>query len=517
MPPDVGAALAEHVRARPERVYVESVEQAAGLTFGELEAAANRLAHFLRDRNVKPGDRVSVLADNSLELVVLFFGLQRCGAAVNPINVEVSANNVGQILHDVAPRLVLWSRAIPVALQAVIADADLPALAFGEQNVTPGPELLAMLAPFPSTPLDAPAPDTAAIAIINYTSGSTARPKGVCVSHEAYSHTCHAMAERLVLDPADRLLECRALSWASPQTLTLGPTLHAGATLVLARKFSRSHFFEWIRRYEITIAAGVPAVINMLCERPEPVTAADVPSLRFVTSSSAPLAPERQLEFERRYRIPIVQGAGMTEVTGFMAMNPPAVPRLGSIGPTMPYVRARFVDEAGAVCEPGREGELVVGGPCMASAYLTERGTLVPIPRDGFPTGDLGYMDRDGYIYITGRKKDLIIRGGVNIAPMEITSALVAHPSVAEAATIGVPDAVYGEAIVSFVVARPGERVSAVELLAHCRARLSAFKVPREILLLDAIPTNDRGKLARDALVAIWRRSAAAVPGGERP
>jgi acyl-CoA synthetase (AMP-forming)/AMP-acid ligase II len=153
----------------------------------------------------------------------------------------------------------------------------------------------------------------------------------------------------------------------------------------------------------------------------------------------------------------------------------------------------------------------------MASAYLTERGTLVPIPRDGFRTGDLGSVDRDGYIYITGRKKDLIIRGGVNIAPMEITSALVAHPSVAEAATIGVPDAVYGEAIVSFVVARPGERVSAVELLAHCRARLSAFKVPREILLLDAIPTNDRGKLARDALVAIWRRSAAAVPGGERP
>jgi acyl-CoA synthetase (AMP-forming)/AMP-acid ligase II len=145
----------------------------------------------------------------------------------------------------------------------------------------------------------------------------------------------------------------------------------------------------------------------------------------------------------------------------------------------------------------------------MASAYLGEDGRLVPIPQDGFRTGDLGHADADGYLYLTGRKKDLIIRGGVNIAPMEITAALLAHPAVAEAATIGVPDPLYGEAIASFVVPRAGAPVTPADLLVHCRGRLSDFKLPRHILLVEALPRNDRGKVAREALQACWRARAA--------
>lgn len=516
MEQDVGALLAGHARARPDRVYVEGVEQAAGLTFGELDAAANRLVRFLHDRGVRPGDRVSVLADNSLELVLLFVGLQRAGVVVNPINVEVSARNVGEILQDVAPRLVVWSRSVPSEVAEAVGAAGRDAVAFGERG-SAADDLLATLGRFPATAPERPPADPDAIAIIDHTSGTVARPKGVCISHRAYFATCRAMVERLGLGPEDRMLECRALSWASPQTLTLGPALHAGATLVVARKFSRSHFFEWIQRYRITVAAAVPAVITMLCERPVPVTADDLPALRFVTSSSAPLAPERQLEFERRYRIPIVQGAGMTEIAGFMAMNPPGAARLGSIGPPMPYLKARFVDETGTGCGPGEEGELIAGSAAMATAYLVEHGALVPIPRDTLHTGDLGHVDRDGYLYITGRKKDLIIRGGVNIAPLEVTSALLVHPAVAEAATIGVPDPVYGEAIVSFVAPRAGERPSPAELLAHCRTRLSAFKLPREIVVVDALPRNAHGKVPREALEALWRaggRSGEAAAAG---
>jgi acyl-coenzyme A synthetase/AMP-(fatty) acid ligase len=365
-------------------------------------------------------------------------------------------------------------------------------------------ELLGVLAGFPASPGGRRVGSPRDTAIIDYTSGTTARPKGVCISHEAYFYMARSPAERLGLGPGDRLLEYRALSWASAQVVSLGPTLQTGTTLVLARKLSRSRFFDWIREQRVTIAAGVPPVINMLLDRPVPVTADDVPTLKFITSSAAPLPADRQLAFERRYRIPVIQMCGMTEA-GLMGGNPPAAPRPGSIGLPMPHLRARFVDDGGAECAPGQAGELVVGGRQMASAYLAEGGTLIPLPEDGFRTGDLGYRDADGYLYLTGRKKDLIIRGGVNIAPMEITSVLLEHPAVSEAATIGVPDAVYGEGIVSFVVCRASRAASAEELLGHCRTRLSAVQLPQQILLLETIPMTDRGKVSRESLEAIWR------------
>jgi acyl-coenzyme A synthetase/AMP-(fatty) acid ligase len=246
----------------------------------------------------------------------------------------------------------------------------------------------------------------------------------------------------------------------------------------------------------------------MLLDRPLDVRHQQVPTLKFITSSSAPLSVERQREFERRYGIPIVQMCGMTEA-GVMGGNPPAAPRTGSIGPPLKHIEARFVDDAGRECAPGQQGELWVRGPQLASAYLTGRGTLETIPRDGFRTGDIGYRDADGYLYLTGRKKDLIIRGGVNIAPLEITAALLAHEAVADATTIGVPDPIYGEAVVSFVTLRPGLAPGEPELRQHCRTRLSDFKLPTRIIVVDAIPKTDRGKIARDRLLGLARLDSA--------
>lgn len=505
---DVDALLAENARRLGERVYIESIEQRMRMTFAELDAACNRVAHFLADRGIRANERISLLSGNCLELVILLFSVQRYGATVNPINVEVNAKNVGQILHDVEPRLVLWSRRVPEELQALVRAGGYDAIPFGDlaAGAAPPDDLFRILAGFSTSPCDRQVGGPRDIGLIDYTSGTTAKPKGVCVSHEAYFYMCRATVERLGLTEAERMLEYRAMSWESPQVLSLGPTLQTGAGLVIAPEFSHRKFFEWIREYRITMAAGVPTVISMLLDRPVPVTAEDVPTLKFITSSAAPLPVEKQIEFERRYRIPIVQMCGMTEA-GFMGGNPPAARRLGSIGLPMPYLRARFVDDTGADCSPAEEGELVVSGPQMASACLTDRGMLVPIPQDGFRTGDLGYLDADGYLYITGRKKDLIIRGGVNIAPMEITSVLLAHPAVVEAVTIGVPDEIYGEGIVSFVALRPGQTASSDEIMTYCRTRLSEFKLPQCIFLLDAIPKNDRGKIARELLEAFWRET----------
>ena len=498
VPPDVDALLTEQARRLGERVYLECVDPPGRLTFAQLDAGCHRVAHFLASRGVRANERVTLLGDNSPAFVMLFFGILRYGATLNPLNAEVLGPDLPRILYDVAPRLILWDRALGDGARAAVAASGAETIAFDE--------LLPRLSDQPASPCSQRVGGPRDLAVLDYTSGTTAAAKGVALTYEAFAYGCSAPAQRFDLRESDRVLEYRSLAWTSPQLLSLGGTLHMGTGLVLARKFSHHHFFDWIREQRVSIVIGVPTIINMLLDRPVALTAADFPGLRFMTSSSAPLAVDRQLEFEDRYKIPIVQGCGMTEA-GWMAGNPPDARRVGSIGPPMEHVIASIVSETGAPCGPGEEGELVVSGRQMASAYLTARDRLEPIPQDGFVTGDLARIDA-GYLYITGRKKDLIIRGGVNVAPAEITTALLAHAAVADAATIGVPDAVYGEAIVSFVAARPGQRVTPAQMREHCRARLAAFKVPAHVIVVDVIPKTERGKVARRALEQLWSERA---------
>jgi len=310
--------------------------------------------------------------------------------------------------------------------------------------------------------------------------------------------------DRLEITDADTILDYRHFSWSSPQILSIGPTMLTGATLILARKFSPARFFDWIRDHGVTIAVGIPTVINMLLARPVAVTAADLPRLRFMTSSTAPLSLEKHQEFEKTYGIPIVQLAGGTE-TGFMCGNHPRDRRHGSIGRPTLNMRVRILDDSGRELPPGEEGEMVVSGRQLASAYWHGPEKLVPIPQDGFRNGDLAQRDADGYVYITGRKKDIIIKGGINIASLEISNCLLQHPDVAEAATLGVPDNIYGEVPVGFVVPRPGRQPAEPSLLEHCRKKLAAFKVPAAVVVVDAIPKNVNGKIDRTALGALWK------------
>jgi acyl-coenzyme A synthetase/AMP-(fatty) acid ligase len=233
-----------------------------------------------------------------------------------------------------------------------------------------------------------------------------------------------------------------------------------------------------------------------------PVTKADLPRLRFLTSSTAPLSVDKHVEFERTYGIPIGQLAGGTE-TGFMCGNHPGKRKLGSIGRPTVNMCVRLLDDAGREVGVGEEGEMVLSGRQLASAYWQGPGRLVPIPQDGFRNGDLARRDEDGYVYITGRKKDIIIKGGVNIASLEITNCLLEHPDVAEAATLGVRDDIYGEVPVGVVALRPGRRVAEAQLLEHCRAKVVAFKVPQAVVVVEAIPKNANGKVDHQALAAL--------------
>jgi acyl-coenzyme A synthetase/AMP-(fatty) acid ligase len=502
---DVATLLEEHARRRPEKIFIASPDQGSRITFGEFEGLTRRFVAFLARRGIRRGDRISLLADNGIEALVVFWGALRAGVVINPINVEIREKHVSQILHDVAPALVLWSRDLAGDGRGPGAGGA-PWVAVGRWTA-PGPEPDELFATLHHT---APAADTGRPArtdwaCLDYTSGTTDAPKGAICTHEAYYAMSESAVDRLGLSEADTILDYRHFSWSSPQILSIGPALQTGATLVLARRFSQARFFDWVREHGVTVAVGIPTVINMLLARPVAVTRGDLPSLRFMTSSTAPLSVDRHLAFERTYGIPIVQLAGGTE-TGFMCGNDPADRRVGSIGRPTLNMRVRILDDAGRELPPGQEGEMVVSGRQMASAYWQGPDRLVPIPQDGFRNGDLARRDEDGYVYITGRKKDIVIKGGVNIASLEITSCLLEHPEVADAATIGVKDSIYGEVPVGFVAPRPGRDVQPDALLEHCRARLVAFKVPAAVLVVAAVPRNANGKIDRDTLAALWDR-----------
>jgi len=424
---------------------------------------------------------------------------------VNPINLEIREKHVSQILREVEPRAIFWSRELTIDPR-LLGGNDAPSFAFGAWNapVPPEDDLFGRLRSASSEPV-VTQPERGDWSLINYTSGTTDAPKGAIWTHEAYYAMCESPVDRLEIGEADTILDYRHFSWSSPQILSIGPAMLTGATLVLARKFSQARFFDWLRDYRVSVAVGIPTVINMLLARPVAMSRAELPALRFMTSSTAPLSVDKQLEFEKTYGVPIVQLAGGTE-TGFMCGNHPAHRRLGSIGRPTLNMRVRILDDAGNELPPDREGEMVVSGRQLASAYWQGPDKLVPIPQDGFRNGDLARRDADGYVYITGRKKDIIIKGGVNIASLEITNCLLEHPDVADAATLGARDDIYGEVPVGFVAPRSGRAPREATLLEHCEKRLAAFKVPAAVVIVDAVPKNANGKIDRDALAAIWQR-----------
>jgi acyl-coenzyme A synthetase/AMP-(fatty) acid ligase len=345
-------------------------------------------------------------------------------------------------------------------------------------------------------------------AVILFTSGTSARPKGVVLTYREHLANIDPAAEGFGITADDRLYDFRSFNWASAQLLGALVPVSCGATLVMATKFSASRFFRHIRDHRVTVAAGNPTTINILLNAEADAHRDTMPTLRFLTSSSAPLTIEEWRRFEERFGIPIAQGYGSSE-TGWIAAIPGEQRRLGTVGRPFAYHHLTIVDADGRPLPPGETGQIEIGGVEIGGhashdyRYLADDGSVKVHSRGRIRTGDLGRLDVDGYLRLTGREKDLIIRGGVNISPVEIDSFLMRHPKLIDVATIGVPDAIYGEEVVSYVVARPGATVD--ELLRYCSDGLPAFKAPKQIVLSATLPKTERGKLDRRALAERWR------------
>ena len=505
-------------RVSPDGEMVYSIHQGRAITHRQMFALSNQIACFFRDRGLRANDRVVLLGANSLEYLVIYCGAWRYGVTLVLINTEMNAKHLQDILGTVAPRLVFHDDSVdPTPFRRATGEAQW--LRFGEWQADAPPsdasaesgELFALIEGYPTTPDVEPVAGPADFACIAFTSGTSSKPKGVINTYKGIMANAISTSMASDVGAEDRVLEFRALSWASARSRFLS-ALTTGCTMVIAERFSQSRFFDWIRDHRITIAYCVPTVINMLLERPAQVTHDDLPSLRFVTSSTAPLPLERQRQFESTFGIPIIQFYGMSEA-GNVACNPPAAPKFGSAGRICHLQDLRIFDPDGNEVEHGQVGEITTASPMMAWGYLKDDGTLECIEGTRMSTGDLGYLDAEGYLHITGRVKDLIIRGGVSIQPLEIDNVLLKHPGVSQASTIGVPDTIYGEEVVAYVVVKNGASVSVEEIKAHCLSQLPEAKVPKQVNFVADIAKNERGKVDRNAMKALWGTSQ----GGDRP
>jgi acyl-coenzyme A synthetase/AMP-(fatty) acid ligase len=497
--------IARAARHAPDKPWVVSADDRRSVSYGQLREAVGRFATFLRMRGLGPNDRVALLANNSIEHLLCYLGVMAAGATVCTVHVEMNRNQLDNIFARLKPRLVLYQESLQ--LEELLAGAGAPRLQLGRWNEGAEATLFAEIARcVPSDPQRPARPDDDAVIV--FTSGTTARPKGVVLNFREYLLNVDPAADGFGITADDRVYDFRPFSWASAQLLGALVPLNRGATLVLAEKFSASRFFTHLRDHGATVAAGNPTTINILLNTETPAHRDNLPALRFITSSSAPLTLEEWKRFEQKFGIPIAQGCGASEVNWIAAIAGEQR-RLGTVGRPLAYHDLAIVDGDGARLPAGEIGYVEVGGFAdHPYRYLGEDGGIKVHCQGRIRTGDLGCLDADGFLILTGREKELIIRGGAKISPVEIDSCLMQRDDVIEAATVGVPDAIYGEEVVSYVVARPGADVDAAEILRYCSAVLPAFKAPKEIVISASLPKNEHGKLDRRALAQRWKQKA---------
>lgn len=500
--------LAAAARAFPDKAYLVAVEDGRAISYAALARLAARISGHLAARGIGPNDRVVLLADNSLEHLAAYVGVLHSGATICTVHLEMNRAYLDALLPALAPRLVLFDDGLD--LTALIARTGGEWRPLGRWSEDGGEGFFADLAgaPAAASALPGDAEACRSDAVIFFTSGTSARPKGVILTYRELLPNSAATAQAFGLGPEDRIYDYRSFNWASAQMLSALGTLSVGATLLLGRKFSRSRFFADIAKYKATLATGNPTVLSMLLQGNDEVRSADLPHLRFITSSSAPLTVEEWRRFEERFGIPVAQGYGSSE-TGWIAGCTDRTKRYGSVGKPLPYLEAAIVDRAGNKLPVGEIGHVQVGAyPDSAFRYIGEDGVVRVNAVGRVLTGDMGFLDADGYLHLTGREKDLIIRGGVNISPLEIDAVLMRLADIAEAAAVGMPDRIYGEEVVASVVLKSGSGLTADAILAHCARHLPAFKAPKRIALVASLPKTERGKLDRKAVAAAWREGA---------
>ena len=472
--------IERHARFAPSAVAIRY--EGRDITYAGLAERIQRGAAVLAARGVRQGDAVAYLGLNHPAALVLLFACARLGAMLVPLNWRLAPPELARVVSDCPPRVLLAESAYMSTLPGAVGievleekDGTPPAAVGGEEM----PVLLC------------------------YTSGSTGAPKGVVLSQRALFWNAVNSTHMHDLTSADRVLTTLPMFHVGGLNILTTPALHVGARVVLHPRFDPQATLEAIERERITLTVLVPAQLTAMMALPA-WKSADLSSLRMITTGST-IVPEAFVRKVSARGVPVIQVYGSTEtcpIAAYVRVGD-ALRKAGSAGVTALHCEVRVVGDDGAEAAPGRDGEIQVRGPNVASSYWRAPEESAQTFKDGwYRSGDVGHFDDEGHLYVVSRLKDLIISGGENIYPAEVESVLLEFPEVEEACVVGKPDPRWGEAVAAAVVLKPGCDMTEAQTIARFQGRIARYKHPREVRFLERLPRSALGKVQREAVRA---------------
>lgn len=484
------------------------------VTYGELQDRVNRLANALGNLGIGSGDRVAVMQVNSNEYIESYFAVAKVDAVLVPVNFRARAEELTFMLNDSGTKALILGqryqdmvRTIKPNLQTVehLISLDAPGEGFFFYD-----DLLTQA----SDEERFPAYDDDDLTIIMFTAGTTGTPKGVMLSHGSFSSYILNNVDPVDPDEEEKNILTVPLHHIAGIQAVMA-AIYGGRTLVLQRQFEEEEWMSLVQTEQVNRAMMVPTMLKRLMDHPK-FHDYNLSSLGVITYGAAPMPlPVIQQAIKEFPGTRFINAFGQTETASTITMLPPEdhileegtpefetkLKRLSSIGKPLPDVEIRIVDEEGQNVPVGESGEIVARGQRLMKGYWNREEATKETLRGGWLyTGDLGYFDPDGYIFLSGRAKDFIKRGGEMIAPEEVEQILHAHPGVDEAAIIGIPDIEWGERVRAIVVKKPGVELTASELIEHCRPHMAGFKRPEDVVFVDELPRNPMGKVLKRVL-----------------
>jgi long-chain acyl-CoA synthetase len=502
--------LSESARSAPDRPV--AVFDGGQLTYRQLDQASDRVAANLAAAGIKPGDRVALQLPNIPQFLISYFGILKAGAVVVPLNVLLRAPEIAYHLEDSgALVLITWAGALAEAVKGVEAAGIGMIFAVGPGASPPGVLPFKRLLDGAAAPCEMAMRQPCDTAVIVYTSGTTGQPKGAELSHIQLYMNADIPGRLFDVQPDDIVVTVLPLFHVFGLSSILDVCVRFGCTMSLIPRFTPDAVLAAVQRDRATIFEGVPTMFADLLSCPD-LDRYDLSSLRVAISGGASIPAPVLDAFEDRLGLVILEGYGMTETASTTTFNPSAAERRAySVGKPIWGTQTQVWDAEGQPLPSGPEnvGEIVTRGMHVMKGYLHRpEATAEAFSGDWLHTGDLGYFDSDGFLFIVSRKKELIIRGGYNVYPSEIENVLHAHPAVAEAAVVGVPDERLGEEVMAVVIVRGAAELRAPELVTWCRERLAAYKCPRIVQFRAELPKNSLGKVLKDELVLSWAGSS---------
>jgi len=508
----VRACIERHAEQSPQKIFLIAPDTDQTLNFLELKQAVDEVGKALDRLGLPKGAKVAFLLDNGFWTLRLFLGVMANNRVIVPLNAVAGNLQLTHVLNHSDSEVVFVAPGYRQKLDQLMENIDRPITVI-ETNDETGPDW-----PEASTPVgNLPQPAAEDTALLLYTSGSTGLPKGAVISHRAVTSGGRNVMFGHKLTADDRALCVLPIYHINGAMVTVSAPLYSGSSVVMPKRFSARDYWRLVAEHGCTWSSIVPTIIKYLLDRAdeEPFdfgSDAHLTGFRFARSASAPLAAATLEQWEQVFKVPMIETLGLTETAGTVATNqlPPGERKPASVG--LPCGNEiKIVDDNGQSCLPGTVGELCIRGSNLLDHYYKNPEATEAAFVDGWlMTGDLGKKDEDGYIFITGRIKELIIRGGENIAPREIDDVLYQHEAILEAAAVGVDDDNYGQEVVACVVLRDGFECTEQELMEFCESGVGKYKCPKIIYFFDDLPKGPSGKILRLKLPELIDKTSAA-------